>query len=117
MVELEIGVVLLHHLGNGLPPESRGGENVGLVDGVDGEGRSFCSSNLASDSSDSLDFRDGVGHLVPGDSGSVDLLSVSEVNSSDELQRNERARWKEGRKSGKVNSSSREGRSRRKGGR
>lgn len=101
VVELEIRVVLLHHLGNGLPPEPRGGENVGLVDGVNGESGSLGSSNLASDSSDSFDFRDGVGHLVPSNSGSVDLLSISEVNSSDKLQTIESKGGREGRRTGR----------------
>lgn len=86
MIQLEFRVLLLHELSDGLPPQSRSSENVGLVDGVHGEGRGFGSSDLAGDSSDAFDFRDRVGHLVPGDSRSVNFLTVAEVDATDELE-------------------------------
>lgn len=77
--ELELRVFLRHELCHRLSPESRCGEDVGLVDGCDGEGGFSSESNLSGDSSDSLHFEFGVDTLVPCDTFLVGFLTFTEV--------------------------------------
>lgn len=85
VLELEVREFAGHELRNRLAPESRGGEDVGLVDREDREGRVLRLGDLAGDARDALDFRDGVDHVVPSDAFVVNLLALAEVDATDEL--------------------------------
>jgi hypothetical protein len=86
MVQLELRVLLLHHLRHRLPPQSAARKDVGLVDRMDREGRRSSEGDLAGDSGDALDFGPGVDHGVPGGSRGVGLLTLAKVDTSDELE-------------------------------
>jgi hypothetical protein len=82
VVELKLRVLFRHKLGDGLSPQSRSSEDVGLVDGKDGERGVGSKGDLSGDSGDSLDLGDGVDGLVPCDTLLIGLLSVSKVCAS-----------------------------------
>ena len=82
VLELELRVFLRHELGDSLPPKTRGGEDIGFVDGDDGEWWVGGESDLRGDSGDTLDFRDRVDGLVPRDTLGVGFLAFTEVYTS-----------------------------------
>ena len=79
VLQLELRVLFGHELSDSLPPQTRGGENVCLVDRNDGKRGFYGKGNLSSDTSDSLDFRDRVDGLVPCDTVGVGFLTFTEV--------------------------------------
>lgn len=91
MVNRDVGELPGHGVGDGLPPEPRGGEDVGLVDRVDGERGVGEAGEVSAEAGDPLDLLDRVRALIPGDGilslgGSDDsLLAVSKVDAADQL--------------------------------
>jgi hypothetical protein len=88
MIELELGVLGLEGLGHDFPPEPRGREDVGLVDGVDDKGRVRGEGDLRCDPGDALNLIDTVDHRVPRDvliRRDTLLLARAKIDASDEL--------------------------------
>lgn len=67
MVQSDGGEFLLHNFSDYPPPKPASGEDVGLVDRMNGQRRSAKSSEVSSQSSDPLDFSDAVGTHVRSD--------------------------------------------------
>lgn len=91
VVNGDVGELLGHGVGDGLPPQPRGGQDVGLVDRVDGKRRAGQASEVGAEAGDPLNLLDRVGALVPSDGilslGSSDdgLLAVPKVDTTDQL--------------------------------
>ena len=79
MLKLELGIFSRHQVGDCLPPQSRRCEDVGLVDGDDGQWWVFGQSDLSCYSTDTLDFGYSVDTRVPCGATGVRLLSFAEV--------------------------------------
>lgn len=79
VIQLQLRILLLDQFRHSLSPQPRRGEDVGLVNGVDGEGWGRGESDLSSDASDALDFGDGVGGGVHGDTVFPGFFTVTKV--------------------------------------
>jgi hypothetical protein len=79
MVERQLRVLLFHQGRHGLPPETGRGQDVGLVDRVDGQGWVRCQCALGGDTGDAFDFRDRVRGRVGRDSVFPGFDAVTKV--------------------------------------
>lgn len=82
VLQLELWVLFRHELGNGLPPQTRSGEDVCLVDGDDGKRGFGSEGDLSGNTGDTFDFWDRVDGLVPCNTVGVGFLTLAEVCES-----------------------------------
>lgn len=73
MAQLQLRVVSREHLRDDSAPQTRGGEDVGLVGGDDLQGGVVLEGEGGADVGDALDFGAGVGPDVGGEVGLVDF--------------------------------------------
>lgn len=85
VTDADLGVFLLHDLGDNLTPETTGSEDIGLVQAPNGEGRVMLKSKVGSEADDTLDFDTGVGLSVHGVTRAVILLALAEVDTASQL--------------------------------
>ena len=65
MFQLDLGVLFAQELGHRLAPETRGSEDIGLVDRRNGQRGVGGERDLGRDAGDALDFGDRVDTCVP----------------------------------------------------
>ena len=85
VLELQLGELPADDLGDGLAPEARGGEHVGLVEGPDLGGRVLGQGEEAGEAGDALNLGAAVGLGVAGVAGTVVLGAVAEVDAAGKL--------------------------------
>lgn len=85
VLELELGELVLEQLRDGLPPQTAGSQDVGLVETPDLGGRVLRQSQVSRQTSDPLDLGPAVGLRVHGEPGPVVLLAIAEINTSRQL--------------------------------
>lgn len=89
VLELELGELVLEQLRDGLPPQTAGGQDVGLVETPDLGRGVLRQSQVGRQTSDPLDLGLAVGLRVQGESGAVVLLAVTEVDTARQLTDND----------------------------
>lgn len=85
VVELELGKLLGHGLGDNLAPQAARGENVGLVQAPHGGGRVPRKGEVTRQAGDALDLGTGVGLGVHGVTGAVILGALAKVDAAGQL--------------------------------
>lgn len=89
VLELQLGELVLEELGDSLPPQAAGGQDIGLVQtpdlgrGVLGQGEE------GGQAGDALDLDLAVGLRVHGEAAAVILLAVAEVDAAGKLTDND----------------------------
>lgn len=81
----DLGVLLLHNLGDDLTPQTAGSEDVGLVQAPDGQGRVVLQSEVGGKTDDALNLVTGVRLGVHGVSGTIILRALSKVDTARQL--------------------------------
>lgn len=81
----DLGVFLLHNLGDNLAPQTAGSEDIGLVQTPDGQGRVVLQSEVGGETDDALDLLARVGLSVHGVSGAIVLLALTKVDTARQL--------------------------------
>ena len=85
VVQLQLGELLLKHLGDDLAPQAAGGQHVGLVQAPDLGGRVVGQGQEARQAGDALDLGARVGLRVHGEAGAVVLGALAKVDAARQL--------------------------------